>query len=400
LALDEVVHAAHRATPTGWQLMAVVPGHEANASTQVVFRPPANAQAANMPTGEHMHAGGSSKPAQAKDAKQRPSFGWPAKAWVVYVNPYTAQVLGQQMSQDRFNQWAKRLHSRLLQSEGWRWMIELASSWLMVMLVTGIWLWWLGRHSRHSSKPAASSIESAAAGRARWKRWHSGVGVSMALMSAIILTTGLTWSKQAGQVVREWRDMAGQAPPTMPASLQSRAHPDASMLTWQAAWDAARQHAPDVAMQLMPPQSAADIWRISSHDRSQPTQRFELALDAYSGTPLYYSGWAQQTTFAQATAIGIPFHRGEFGWWNQALLFVFGLGVVFSLVSGWAMFYKRHQTGTWGWPPLSRGAWRAMPVGFWVSALLMCGLMPLLAWSAAGVATVETLAHWYHRKAR
>jgi uncharacterized iron-regulated membrane protein len=406
LPLDDVVHAAHRVAPIGWQLMAVVPGHAADDSTRVVFAPPTLASNSKAPAGEHNHSSSSSAgPADADQAKtgqqmgvkKRPSFNWPAKALVVYMNPYTAQVLGEHANQDRFNQWAKRLHSRLLQDDGWRWMIELAASWLMVMLVTGMWLWWLGR----SATPVDSALaQSKAAKRARWKRWHSWVGVSMALMSAIILSTGLTWSQQSGQVVRQLRDLAGQAPPTMPSTLQSAAQPGAVMLTWQDAWAIAKQRTPDVSMQLMPPQQTTDVWRISSYDRSKPTQRFDLALDAYSGALLYYSDWHQQTAFSKATAIGIPFHRGEFGVWNQALLLMFGLGLLFSLVSGWMMFYKRHQPGTLGWPPLASGAWRAMPIGFWVSALLMCGLMPLLAWSAAGVAAIETMLHWHQRKAR
>lgn len=394
LALDEVVHAAHRAVPIVSTIHAVLPGHEATDATRVVFTSLASGSAMNMRSGErsaeHQHTGGTS-------SKKRPSFSWPAQAVVVYMNPYTAQVLGQHVHQDRFNQWAKRLHSRLLQGESWRWMIELAASWLMVMLVSGIWLWWLGRSMSTSVARASNHAK-----RASWKRWHIWVGVSMALMSAIILTTGLTWSKQAGQVVRNMRDLAGQAPPTMPANLQSHQPNDGTspMLSWQAAWDASRRHAPDVSLQLMPPQHANDVWRISSDDRSQPTKRFDLALDAYNASPLYLSGWHELTMFAKATAIGIPFHRGEFGWWNQALLLAFGLGVLFSMASGWLMFYKRHQPGTLGWPPLSSGAWRAMPIGFWVSALLMCGLMPLLAWSAAGVATFETMLDWHQRKAR
>lgn len=41
----------------------------------------------------------------------------------VFVDPYHAQVLGSLLEQDRFNQWARRLHSRLLQGESLRWMI-------------------------------------------------------------------------------------------------------------------------------------------------------------------------------------------------------------------------------------------------------------------------------------
>ncbi|MBX9869242.1 MAG: PepSY domain-containing protein, partial [Burkholderiaceae bacterium] len=76
-------------------------------------------------------------------------------------------------------------------------------------------------------------------------------------------------------------------------------------------------------------------------DRSQPRKRFQIALDAYSGALLFQSNWQQLPLLAKATAVGIPFHRGEFGWWNQALLVVVGLAVIFYIVSGYAMWLQR-----------------------------------------------------------
>jgi uncharacterized iron-regulated membrane protein len=49
----------------------------------------------------------------------------------------------------------RTLHSRLLQGDRWRWMIELAASWLFVMLLAGVAPWrprngqfWLPRRGR------------------------------------------------------------------------------------------------------------------------------------------------------------------------------------------------------------------------------------------------------------
>jgi uncharacterized iron-regulated membrane protein len=120
-------------------------------------------------------------------------------------------------------------------------------------------------------------------------------------------------------------------------------------------------------------------------------QRVDLALDAYSGQSLFHSDWRDQTAFGKATSIGIPFHRGEFGWWNQLLLLLFGAGILFSLVSGWWMFFKRRGTGASAWPPLLPGAWRSASPTMWIVAVAMCALMPLLAISVLLVAGVEAL---------
>lgn len=391
--LDELVQVAEQAAPEGWVVHSVMPAHGVADSVQVGFvTPPHVAAPAKASGGGHSHgdhdAGNTSNGAgtMAKPAAfLRPNFGFPGRAQVVFVNPYTAQVLGSMLHEDRFSNWSRKLHSNYLQNDNWRWLVELAASWLMVMLVTGVYLWW---PQRKNTLPQSNVKE-----RAAWKQWHVFVGIALSVMSAIILTTGLTWSKYSGDQVKWLRDMTGQASPRIPASIQS-SQLEGMMLSWQAAWDAAKREAPDVSMQLMSPKGNQGVWRANQMDKSQPEKRFDLLLDAYTGQRLYYSGWSEQTAFGKATAIGIPFHRGEFGVWNQLLLLVFGVGVVFSIVTGWVMYFKRRVKGYKGLPVLAKGAWKSVPVAALVASIAMFVLMPLLALSSALVLALEGFWWW------
>ena len=145
-------------------------------------------------------------------------------------------------------------------------------------------------------------------------------------------------------------------------------------------WDEARRGTPAVALQIVPPRTADGVWRIVTPDNTSPTAKFEMVIDAYRGERLFYSDWRDQTVFSKATAIGIPFHRGEFGVWNQCLLVLFGLTVLFSTVTGWVMWFRRRRRGWLGLVALTGRAWRAVP---WrwpvlVAALALCALVPLL----------------------
>ncbi len=384
--LDEAVLAATPAAPAGWRLHSVVPPQSPTESVKVAFVAPGGAAKARPAGADHDHSG--TKPAEgAKPAEEarpaflRASFGIPGRAVVVYVDPYTTRVLGQLRQSERFREWSRKLHSTYLQ-DGWRWMIELAASWLMVMLVTGLVLGW----------PKAGEAlvpRRGAGGRVAWKQWHAFLGIVASAMSAIMLLTGLTWSQYAGDQVKRARDAAGQEPPRIPATLRSMAEPGARRLTWQQALEAVRREAPDVQAMIQPPMGPAGFWRASHLDRGQPDRRFDLLLDQYSGKRLFFSGWDDLPAFGKATGIGIPFHRGEFGWWNQALLVLFGVGVLFSIASGWVMYFKRRSMGLSGLPAVPAGAWRAVPAWQWITALAMLVAMPLLVLSAAGVAAIE-----------
>jgi uncharacterized iron-regulated membrane protein len=265
-------------------------------------------------------------------------------------------------------------------------MIELGASWLLVMLLTGFYLWW--------PRPDQSGLPRAGkTGRAAWRQWHAFGGVALGLLSLVMVVTGITWSQYAGENVRTLRDAAGQQSPAVPRGLHSTppAQPGMQPLDWQAAWSRARAAAPPVALSLAPPAGADGVWRIASADRASPTRRVDLVLDAYDGRVLYRAGWDRQTAFGKATAVGIPFHRGEFGLWNQVLLFLFGAGVLFSLLSGWVMYFKRTRSGGLGLPVLLPNAWKAASPLALLGGMALCALLPLLAISAAVVLALEAL---------
>ncbi len=291
----------------------------------------------------------------------------------------------------RFTTWARKLHSSLLQGENWRWMIELAASWMMVMLVTGIVLWW--PQTGQSGLPARG-----VRGRLAWKQWHAFLGTALSLVTLIMLTTGLTWSRNAGSQIRWARDIAGQAPPRIPARFKSIAPENGRILSWEQAYQAIRKQSPDVPMQIMPPVGREGFWRANNLEKKgDPSGKFDLLIDAYSGKQLYFSGWSDQTAFGKATAIGIPFHRGEFGLWKPGCPSPIRGGVLFSLMSGWVMFFKRLRAGGAFLPPLVQGAWRHASPWLWAAGALMLLAMPMLAVSAVLVVLVEGAGAWRSR---
>jgi uncharacterized iron-regulated membrane protein len=420
--LDEIVRAAQAVAPAGQHLKNVVVPGRPDTSVQVVFSParhamgehaghgaPAAAVAAPAPVAQATHADHAAHAGHAGHAMHGVApENIPApvvnvtttatagdrlpRGTVVYVDPYSAKVLGSQGEMERFSTWSKRLHSSLLQGDGWRWMIELSASWLMIMLLTGIWLWWPRGQAR-------ALPDGSARGRSAWKQWHAFVGVALAMMSLAILATGLTWSKNAGDQIRTFRDAIGQAPPAAPKGLQSAASGQ-EPLAWEAILQATRRTAPGVTLLLTPPRSAQGVWRIATSEQTEPARKVNLVLDATTGRALFQAGWEQQTAFGKATAIGIPFHRGEFGVWNQVLLFLFGAGVLFSLASGWVMFVLRLRQGGAVLPRLLPGAWTALPVGGWIATALLLVAMPLFALSAAVLVVVEIALAWRERTAR
>jgi uncharacterized iron-regulated membrane protein len=386
LVLDNVVAIALKAAPDGARLRYVVTPETDDQSVRVYF-------SASSSSSRPMSSSTSSDEHAEHQRASRPE-GWAMDArlpngTIIYLDPYRGTVLGSHGEMDRFSTWAKRLHSSLLQGNNWRWLLELSTSWMLVMLVTGIYLWW--PRGKRSAVPRAGLV-----GREGWRQWHAFVGASLSVLTLVMLATGLTWSRYSGAQIKATAAMLGQVGPEAPRGLRSAVVPGVPPLTWQAAWNATQTIAPSISYQITPPARGDEPWRITNFDRSQPFKRFDLRLDAFSGRPLYYSGWESMTLFNKATAIGIPFHRGEFGWWNQALLLIFGFGVLWALLSGWMMYFKRMRKAPMGLPRLLPGTWRHVPVWGWLLLAALLVLMPVWTLSVVVVALAEG---WMQRRA-
>lgn len=397
--LDEQIAAARQSVPD-LPVRSVIVGSQPDQSTQVLFgeRRLRGGEAARTLQDVQSAPSEHAQHAQAKWAGERRAGGNPSPVPnpIVYVNPYTAEVLGVQAEMDRFRNWSEKLHSTALQGENWRWIIELGASWLLVMLATGLYLWWpkpqaAGGQGLRALVPRMNETGPRAS-RIAWRDWHAVIGIAASGMLLIILVTGLTWSKYTGENFRAAMNAAGQSSPKPPDKLQStRATSDQVALTASQALAIGRRVAPDIRLALTPPRSETGVWRIANADRRQPIAKLQMVIDQYSGNILYQSGWNELPIGAKATGIGIPFHRGEFGWWNQALLVFAAVAVIASVISGFVMWWKRRPVGKIAAPAIAWVHVRAVP--WWVA--LVAGaigyVMPVFGISLALFVATELI---------
>lgn len=377
LPLDAQVAAALAAAPEA-ALRYVVPAHAADDSTQVWLRAP-HAHHGAAKGGEHDHG----------------LPGLPSGS-IVYVDPYTGRVLGQLQEMARFKTWAKKLHSTALQGAGWRWLVELGASWMLVLFATGLVMWW-PRPQAQGGPGWRALLPRWGSGRTTWRDLHAVVAIALGLVLAVVLVTGLTWAEHSGERFRALQGSLGQDAPRPSPSLRSTPG-DGPQLSWQAVLERSRAQAPDIAMQITPPADADGVWRVENFDRTQPRGRFALALDARSGANLFSSGWERLPLLARATAVGIPFHRGEFGVWNQVLLALAALACLFSVVSGLVMWWRRRPRGRLGAPTLPTRHLKRVPSWLWPLMAALAWALPVFGWSLLAMLAMEALTRLIPRR--
>ncbi|QQC66033.1 PepSY-associated TM helix domain-containing protein [Paraburkholderia ginsengisoli] len=114
----------------------------------------------------------------------------------VYLNPYTGDVLGTLSVERRFMQVDRMLHRKLLLGKPGELLMELAACWTLVMIGTGIALWWpRGKTTARAALLPSFTLK----GRALWKNLHAVMGVWLALGALAFVLTGLPWSGSWGK---------------------------------------------------------------------------------------------------------------------------------------------------------------------------------------------------------
>ncbi|TDQ80562.1 putative iron-regulated membrane protein [Dongia mobilis] len=291
----------------------------------------------------------------------------------VYVDPYSGNVLGSMsdsgFANTPFMKLVRKIHS--LDYFGWvaNRVIELVAGWAIVLVVSGIYLWWPRGKDVGSFK-----IRSGAKRRPFWRDLHAVTGLYTGFFIVFLAITGLPWSGFWGDKVNTYANQAGLGYPTgywedVPLStipmqeamtqvnwtLENAPMPQ-STPTGKAAFGLdqavamfdrmgiARGYVVDL------PQGPEAVYTASVYPDDIAAERI-IHVDQYSGKVLFDAGFADLGPVGQAIEWGVSVHMGqEFGRINQLVMLAACFAIVLMSVSAVVMWWKRRPKGTLGAP--------------------------------------------------
>ena len=123
----------------------------------------------------------------------------------VYVHPQTLQILNIEREDDKLMHVMHELHGNLLVGDWGSYVIELAASWAIVMLISGLYLWW-----PNNAQSIAGIVYPRLKGSKRvfWRDLHAVTGFWIAFFTLFLLVSGLPWAKSWGGLLKEVRQMS------------------------------------------------------------------------------------------------------------------------------------------------------------------------------------------------
>lgn len=107
----------------------------------------------------------------------------------VYVNPYSGTVLGSLPDRGTVMWTVRYLHSLKYFGSYARMAIEIAAGWAILLVGTGIYLWWPRKQSG-----GVVSVRGTPSKRVFWRDTHAVTGIVVGFFIVFLAVTGMPWS--------------------------------------------------------------------------------------------------------------------------------------------------------------------------------------------------------------
>lgn len=326
----------------------------------------------------------------------------------VYLRPDDLRVLHVVNEDRRFTRLLFHLHGELLLGDRGSMLVELAASWAIVLLLTGLYLWW----PRRGGIAGVLYPRLGAGGRLFWRDLHAVTGFWVSVFALFLLVSGLPWAKSWGGLLKDVRQLTAVTQIRQDWTTGS----GAELAARRAAFTAARHHghahtdggadytaldrlvaavaplhlAPPVL--ITPPTAAGRYWNARSDAQNRPL-RTELTLAA-GGAVIARRDFAQRPLLDRIIGTGVAAHEGQlFGWPNQLLGLFTAVGLIALSISAAVLWWRRRPAGLLGAPPpLPRPRMAKALIG---TIMVLAVLLPLLGLS---LLTLTAAERWLLRR--
>lgn len=331
----------------------------------------------------------------------------------VLVRPDTLEIMKIETEKSRLTSIMHDLHGELLVGEPGAILVELAGAWAIVMIITGIYLWW----PRSAIGLGGVLYPRLGGGRRFYRDLHAVVGVWMSILGLFFLVSALPWTKVWGgafQKIRgvpSWEELNRGAArevkqdwTTGPASEQAKrlseyrvAAPSSQESTDEHAEHRAAArigvnpgeasetspvHGFDGVAAIVRPLGLADPvliaapspsrrnWVVRSETQNRP-QQVKLEFDPTTLALVKRQSFGDKSPVDRAVGIGVAAHEGQlFGWPNQALGLATALAYLTTVATAVVMWLRRGPKRGLGAPPALAQSPRLAPFIIGVIALL------------------------------
>ena len=296
---------------------------------------------------------------------------------MVAIDPYTGSVIDIWSRRVGWYDFADNVHGELLLGTTGDRMIEIAAGFGIVLIITGLYLWW----PRGTSLASALVPQLNGKGRAFWKQLHASVGLYVSAFLLLFLLSGMSWTGVwGGKLMQAWSTFPAEKWDNVPLSDETHAamnHGSIEDVPWaleqtplplsgsdlgtsgtlkdepvtiDSIYRLAERIGFSERFRVSWPRGESGVWTINqdtmSADATDPFADRTVHVDRFTGHVLANVGFEDYSLAGKTMAVSIPLHMGLVTVWNLILNTIVCLMVIGLCVSGVVMWWLRRPSGS------------------------------------------------------
>ncbi|WBX73857.1 PepSY domain-containing protein [Tenacibaculum pacificus] len=266
----------------------------------------------------------------------------------VFVNQYTGEATGTFSPKDTWMYTVRKLHGELLGGKIGTKIIELIASWMVVLILTGIYIWW----PFSSGIKGVFTIRFKEGKRILFRDLHAVTGFWMSLLLLLVLAGGLPWTDVFGSNFKWVQKVTNTGFPKTWSGRGLTSEVKEKRMTIEEMVAIANQQKLQGTVSIGLPKSAKSTFSVSNSTFPLDAQK-KLHFDQYSGKLIKEHTWSDVGFLMRGRMWVMAFHQGQFGGWNWWLMFGVAVGLTLMTVAGLFSYLYRKQKGSWCIPKVS-----------------------------------------------
>lgn len=305
----------------------------------------------------------------------------------LYVNPYSGAISGVITPKDSAMFTIRKLHGELLLGSFGTKIVELIACWMIVLILTGIYVWWPARgwQIKGFFIPRTGVNR-----RVFYRDVHSITGFWVAILLLMILAGGLPWTDVFGSNFKTLQKVTNTGYPSTwnARKLKSSINdPSQNMISLDQMMIKATSLNLTGEVSIAFPKGPMGIYSVYNTNPTDLKSQKKIHFDAYTGKQLLANDWDDVGILMQGRAWFMAFHQGEFGTCNWVLMLLTAIALAMMSSAAIASYLLRKKPKNWSVPKVPA----SFKVGYGIVILLiiLSLLFPLFGMSLLLIVSIE-----------
>jgi len=265
----------------------------------------------------------------------------------LFINPYNSNVSGEISPKDSNMHTVRKIHGELLLGKFGTKIVELIASWMVVLIITGLYIWW----PANGWNIKGFFIPRFKAGKQiLYRDIHAITGFWFSALLLLVLAGGFPWTDVFGDNFKWIQKTTNTGFPSTWNGRQLQSTAVSKALTLDEMVDIAQNLNLEGEVQITLPQKTNSVFSISNTILRNLNAQKKYHFDLYTGKQILQHNWEDVGILMRGRMWVMAFHQGQFGTWNWCIMLGTAIALTIMCLSALISYLKRKRKNDWSIP--------------------------------------------------